>query len=344
MKTKEQVQEHLMNNAYPKDVINKIMGYIVAKGIKESDENVFYKTKTNGAWYTFDEFVEWFEEKEHRILSFKPVEDINEFLDYILVHNAKLKGYDKKEFIPFYSSEIFKDWNYYSLDDSLTYKGKCCYYHGEWAKFKEKEDEIDLIENEFYHITMSDDSETIIQYKSCNDKIIMSRYLFSISRDEYQLGIIGTYSIEHIKSYRPATAKEKQQLISAVEKEYNKTWNSKEWIDYVEYLDEKYETYLDNNGSIGLSILINDGRQALLFDSDSQEYGILPFKIWRNYVNKVRCKLVEVKSNDLKAGDFFYSKTFDGIYLYDGEKVIKSLNLGISELWDAKVYKLVPIL
>lgn len=269
MKTKEQVQDHLMNNAYPKDVINKIMGYIVAKGVKESDERVFHKTKTNGAWHTFDEFVEWFED------------DI--------------------------------------------------------------EDEIDLIENEFYYIIMSDGAETIIQYKASNNNVIMSSYCYSPNRSKYQLGIIGTYSVEHIKSFRTSTPEEKQQFISAVEKEFNKTWNGKEWIDCVEYLDERYETYFHKHGC-GLSLLFNDNKQALSFEKDGGIFCITPANKWIIYADKVKCKLVEVKTNDLKAGDFFYSKTFDGIYLYDGEKVIKPSNLSISELWGAKVYKLVPIL
>lgn len=390
MKTKEQVQEHLMSNAYPKDVINKIMGYIVAKGVKGSDEKVFHKTKTNGAWHTFDDFVEWFENEDIDLvadLDRRIREDLSKItqvaaywitlplfyvefpdknksygkqgesnskkkkiaLDFditdMLIIEATLKGYDKKEFIPFSPDKIFSmDWEYLDEFDSLYYKGQCCYKRGKWAEFKK--DKVELIENKFYHITMTDDAETIIQYKLSNNYKIVSGYCFSPNDDEDKLGIEGIYFLDFIKEFRFATPEEQQTLISAVEKEYNKTWNGKDWIDCVEYLDEKYETYYDKNGSTGLSILINDGKQALLFDNDSQEYGIFPSKRWKKYIYEVRCKLVEIKAYDLQIGDFYLDDKSDIFLCIDkGESIsIDTPHHHFYTDYYYKVKKIVPIL
>lgn len=60
MKTLEEIKKHCKENGYSRDAMFKICGWLVAKGIKESDEPIPYKE----GYDTFDNFVAWFEGKE----------------------------------------------------------------------------------------------------------------------------------------------------------------------------------------------------------------------------------------------------------------------------------------
>lgn len=65
MKTREEVLDHLLKNGYENEAINKIMGFMVAKELKQVDEVVAIKKGK----LIFDDFYKWFngngvEEKE----------------------------------------------------------------------------------------------------------------------------------------------------------------------------------------------------------------------------------------------------------------------------------------
>lgn len=88
-------------------------------------------------------------------------------------------------------------------------------------------------DGEFWYVKCKDSGyEWIFQKKESN--YITEQY-YSISLPEIGFSIHGriTSDNNNIKTLRPATESEKQQLISTVEKECKKTWNGEKWVDIV---------------------------------------------------------------------------------------------------------------
>lgn len=59
MKTKEQILEHLKEVGYIDGEVNKIMGFLIGKGLKEPSEQITYKRGGKD----FNYFLSWFNEK-----------------------------------------------------------------------------------------------------------------------------------------------------------------------------------------------------------------------------------------------------------------------------------------
>lgn len=83
MKTKKEIQIHLIKNGYSSEAITKIMGFLIGKGIKKVDESVITRTGKS----TFEDFYEWYQhtEKEKQ----KSIKEINEELINKILNNEK---------------------------------------------------------------------------------------------------------------------------------------------------------------------------------------------------------------------------------------------------------------
>lgn len=56
MKTKEQIKKYLLKNGHSPKAMDKICGFLVGAGIKDSDEPVKFAKGTG----TFDDFMDWY--------------------------------------------------------------------------------------------------------------------------------------------------------------------------------------------------------------------------------------------------------------------------------------------
>lgn len=57
MRTDKEVKEHLLNNGYTDDAINKIMGFVIGAGLKENSE----EWKVRRGEKTWKDFYTWYE-------------------------------------------------------------------------------------------------------------------------------------------------------------------------------------------------------------------------------------------------------------------------------------------
>lgn len=84
MKNFEDVKKHFKENCYPKDVVSKAIGYLIALDIMRDGEGLIYRSGESNR--TFKDFTDWFngKEKSQELLSLERIgKAVSKEMDYL---------------------------------------------------------------------------------------------------------------------------------------------------------------------------------------------------------------------------------------------------------------------
>lgn len=91
MKNFEDVKKHFKENCYPKDVVSKAIGYLIALDIMRDGEGLIYRSGESNR--TFKDFTDWFngKEKSNELLSLERIfETVSKEMDYLISDEYKI--------------------------------------------------------------------------------------------------------------------------------------------------------------------------------------------------------------------------------------------------------------
>lgn len=281
MKTTQEVIEYIQGKKYPLFDLITIQGYLHAKGIEE-EFNI-----GEGKLFLAKDFIEWFERRPKK-------EQIKENLDTIIINGKEYEFFEDKE-SHCYKCDLMKIGR--GRGDC---KKKFCNNRSDNKEgyFKLKEQELQLIPNEFYYFS-SENAEFIIQFKKIGNYPTGSyNYFYLLNVGEKALFIDEWCSIFDM---RLATPEEKQQLINAVEKQENKHWNeSTKTFELQILVPENIKIIKYQNNQLGL--VFNDNKQVLTFSEGV--YIVQPLDKLDKFIP---CRLEKTTFEKLEVGEIFIS-------------------------------------
>lgn len=94
MKNFEDVKKHFKENCYPKDVVSKAIGYLIALDIMRDGEGLIYRSGESNR--TFKDFTDWFngKEKSQELLSLERIgKAVSKEMDFLSSDEYKISAF-----------------------------------------------------------------------------------------------------------------------------------------------------------------------------------------------------------------------------------------------------------
>lgn len=94
MKNFEDVKKHFKENYYPKDVVSKAIGYLIALNVMNDGDGLIYRSGEYNR--TFKDFTDWFngEEKCQELLSLERIgEAVSKEMDFLSSDEYKISAF-----------------------------------------------------------------------------------------------------------------------------------------------------------------------------------------------------------------------------------------------------------
>lgn len=94
MKNFEDVKKHFKENYYPKDVVSKAIGYLIALNVMNDGDGLIYRSGEHNR--TFKDFTDWFngKEKYQELLSLERIgKAVSKEIDYLNSDEYKISAF-----------------------------------------------------------------------------------------------------------------------------------------------------------------------------------------------------------------------------------------------------------